>query len=131
WGSLVKAALMGSARCTTNIRTLGETGKKAADRVLRRTRAADLGTINGVPIGIMGNSEQGYGRVVLTNVLPLPNWSDAFRLGGVDPATGVRWVAGNTPPGPSHWEPPAQGLLVWDDIATAQPAIWKPHVPAT
>src|SRR6266850_1792364 len=122
-GALVKAALVASARFTTNIRTPGEGNKTTPDKILRRTRATDLGTINGFSIGIMGNSEQGYGRVVLTNVLPLPDWPDAFRLGGVDPDNGIRWTAGNTPPGPSHWEHPAQGLLVWDDIATAEPAI--------
>jgi len=121
-GALVKAALVASARFTTNIRRPGETEKSESDRTLRRTRSFDVGTINGIPIGIMGNSEQGYGRVVLTNVLPLPNWSDSFRLGGVG-KTGNRWTAGNTPPGPAHWEHPAQGLLVWDDIATAEPAI--------
>jgi len=130
-GALVKAALVASARFTTNIRTPGEGNKTTPDKILRRTRATDLGTINGFSIGIMGNSEQGYGRVVLTNVLPLPDWPDAFRLGGVDPDNGIRWTAGNTPPGPSHWEHPAQGLLVWDDIATAEPAIDNTHVSQT
>src|SRR3989442_508776 len=63
--------------------------------------------------------------------LPLPNGRDAFGLGGVDPANGIRWTAGNTPPGPSHWEHPAQGLLVWDDIATSEPAIDNTHVSQT
>ncbi len=125
-GALVKAALVASARFTTNVRTPGETDKSESDKTLRRTRSFDVGTINGIPIGIMGNSEQGYGRVVLTNVLPLPNWSDSFRLGGVG-KTGNRWMAGRTPPGPAHWENPAQGLLVWDDIATAEPTIDNTH----
>src|SRR2546426_1099391 len=119
-GALVKATLVASARFTTTIRTPGETTKSTTDKVLRRTRSTDVGTLCGnVPIGVMGNSEQGYGRVVLTNVLPLPNWSKSFRLGGVNRA-GARWTAGNTPPGTMHWEFPAQGLLAWDDIATGE-----------
>src|SRR4029077_269996 len=93
--------------------------------------SADLGTISGHNIGIMGNSEQGYGRVVMTSVLPLANWSKRFRVGGVDPANAVRWTAGNTPPGPMHWEYPAEGLLVWDDIATGEPAIDNAHTSQT
>ena len=130
-GALVKAALVASARFTTNIRTPGEVSKKAPDKVLRRTRAADVGTISGHVIGIMGNSEQGYGRVVMTSVLPLANWSKQFRVGGVDPANGVRWTAGNTPPGPMHWEYPAEGLLVWDDIATGELPIDNTHTSQT
>ncbi len=121
-GALVKASLVASARFTTNIRTPGETARTTNDKILRRTRATDLGTINGDDIGIIGNSEQGYGRIVLTNVLPLPNWSKFFHIGATG-ATGNRFTAGNTPPGPSHWEYPAQGLLAWDDIATAEPAL--------
>jgi len=121
-GALVKAALVASARFTTNIRTPGETSTSVTDKTLRRTRCFDEGTVAGVPIGIMCNSEQGYGRVVLSNVLPLPNWAKDHRLGGVA-GDGTRWTAGNTPPGVAHWEYPAQGLLVWDDIATAEPLI--------
>src|SRR5206468_2659841 len=121
-GALVKAALVASARFTTNIRVPGEQGTSTTDRILRRTRAFDAGTVSGVPIGIMGNSEQGYGRVVLTNVLPIPNWAKGHRLGGVA-ADGTRWTAGNSPPGVAHWEHPAQGLLIWDDIATGEAMI--------
>jgi thrombospondin type 3 repeat protein len=121
-GALVKAALVASARFTTNIRTPGELGTSTTDKTLRRTRCFDEGTVAGVPIGIMCNSEQGYGRVVLTNILPLPNWAKSHRLGGVA-ADGTRWTAGNTPPGVAHWEHPAQGLLMWDDIATGEALI--------
>src|SRR5262249_37294816 len=121
-GALVKAALVASARFTTNIRTPGEAAKSFSDKILRRTRGFDAGMIGGVPVGVIGNSEQGYGRVVLSNVLPMPNWADSTRLGGVG-KTGNRWTAGNTPPGPAHWEHPAQGLLIWDDLATGEPVI--------
>src|SRR5437899_12084012 len=46
-GAMVKAAFVASARFTTNIRTPGEGGKTTSDKILRRTRAADLGTIAG------------------------------------------------------------------------------------
>ncbi len=121
-GALVKAALVASARFTTNIRTPGEGSKPVQDKILRRTRAFDMGTIGSTDVGVLGNSEQGYGRVVLANVLPLPNWSKSFTLGG------GRFSAGNTPSGPQHLENPAQGLLVWDDIATLEPAIDNTHI---
>src|SRR6266849_5112866 len=66
----------------------------------------DLGSIAGTPVGVMGNSEQGYGRAVLTQVLPLSNWSDDFVLN----PNSVR-------------EHPAAGLLAWDHLATGEPVI--------
>ena len=107
-GALVKAALAASA-------DFGETGitiiAPATDHngLIRRTRAADLGTGPfGGNIGIWGNNEQGYGRPVLTDVLPLANWSRDFVL---HPDSGA----------PKEY--PAAGLLVWDQLATGEPPI--------
>jgi hypothetical protein len=61
-----------------------------------------------VQVDIMCNSEQGYGRPVLTDVLPLSNWSDSFVL---HPASLLAR------------EHPAAGLLVWDRLATGEPLI--------
>src|SRR5262249_28115545 len=70
----------------------------------------DLGITNSAlgPIGIWGNSEQGYGRPVLTDVLPLANWSRDFVL---HPASGA----------PKEY--PAAGLLVWDQLSTGEAPI--------
>jgi len=109
-GSLVKAALAASA--DFNEGGIATQGQDNNERNLRRTRALDLGVVPGiigsVYVGIMGNSEQGYGRAVLTHVLPLANWSKDFVL---HPASG------------SPREYPAAGLLVFDAIATAEPLI--------
>ena len=105
-GALVKAALAASA--DFNEGGLGTQGQDTNERNLRRTRAMDLGTVLGTPIGIMGNSEQGYGRPVLTDVLPLANWSTDFVL---HPASGL----------PREY--PAAGLLVFDAITTGEPLI--------
>jgi hypothetical protein len=106
-GALVKAALAASADFNEGgIGTQGETNSYVHN--LRRTRAMDLGTVTGVGVGILGNSEQGYGRPVLTDVLPLSNWSDDFVL---HPASG------------NPREYPAAGLLAFDAIATGEPLI--------
>ena len=105
-GALVKAALAASA--DFNESGIATQGQDNNERSLRRTRAMDMGTVVGIPIGIMGNSEQGYGRPVLTDVLPLADWSTDF----------VLHPASATPR-----EYPAAGLLVFDAIATGEPLI--------
>jgi hypothetical protein len=102
-GALVKAAIVAGAKFGVSVNPNGET---LAERDLRRTRSMDVGSPAGVPVGVLGNSEQGYGRALLTGVLPLANWSKAYT---VNP---------NTVP-----EFPAQGLLVWDAIATGEPLL--------
>ena len=87
---------------------LSRLSEGAEEALLRRTRALDLGTVAGTPVGIMGNSEQGYGRAVLTHVLPLADWSNDFVL---HPDSGM----------PKEY--PAAGLLAWDAIATGEPLI--------
>jgi hypothetical protein len=102
-GALVKAALAASA-------DFGETGITDVvaatdhDGMIRRTRAADIGGT----FGIITNDEQGYGRPVLTQVLPLSNWSDAFVL---HPSSGA------------PRENPVSGLLVWDQLSTFETPI--------
>jgi hypothetical protein len=102
-GALVKAALIASAKFNVSV---SAEGQSLADRDIRRTRAMDMGSPGGVAVGVLGNSEQGYGRVLLTGVLPLANWSKSF---AVNPS--------------SVPEFPAQGLLVWDDMATGEPLL--------
>ncbi|HEV8702312.1 MAG TPA: thrombospondin type 3 repeat-containing protein, partial [Candidatus Polarisedimenticolia bacterium] len=108
-GALVKAAMVASAKFGTLI---GTQGQDVNERNLRRTRGMNVGSPGGVFVGVMGNSEQGYGRAVMSHVLPLANWSKNFVTG---PNGG-----GNAASTPEH---PARGLLIWDDIATGEPAI--------
>jgi hypothetical protein len=107
-GAFVKAALAASADFMEN--GLGTQGEDNNERNVRRTRAYDLGTVVGQFgskfVGIMGNAEQGYGRAVLTHVLPLSNWPDNFLLH----------------PNLVN-EFPAAGLLAFDRMATGEPLI--------
>jgi hypothetical protein len=109
-GALVKAALAASS--DFNEGGIGTQGQDNNEKDLRRTRCMNLGTVTGVrgsvAVGVMCNSEQGYGRPVLTDVLPLAGWSDDFVL---HPAT------------PNVREFPAAGLLAFDAIATGEPLI--------
>ena len=109
-GALVKAALVASADFGEG---LNNNGQDATTMNLRRTRAYNLGTVFGigggsVNVGIMGNSEQGFGRAVLTDVLPLGNWSTDFTL---------------NPASVSQPEWPSPGLLAFDAIATGEPLL--------
>jgi hypothetical protein len=104
-GALIKAALAASADFNeSGSGSSTAAGANAEDLLLLRTRARDLGA----PVGIVGNSEQGYGRAVLTHVLPLANWPDRFAL---HPDSGA----------PREY--PAAGLLVWDHLATGEAPI--------
>ncbi len=104
-GALVKAALAASAdfgETSTNV-----LGASPTDTAIRRTRAREF-TLPGGIVDIIGNSEQGYGSGVLTQVLPLANWPDGFVL---HPDSGL------------PREHPAAGLLVWDALSTGEPLI--------
>jgi hypothetical protein len=109
-GTTVKALLAASA--DFNEGGIGTQGQDNNERDLRRTRCMDLGTVGGVQgsvqVDIMCNSEQGYGRPVLTDVLPLSNWPDNFILHPIQP---------------NIEENPAAGLLVFDHLATGEPFI--------
>jgi hypothetical protein len=102
-GPLVKAAIAASA----NFEELLEAEYPTIeDRKIAFTRATDMGTISGVNVGVIGNSEQGYGRPVLTSVLPLANWPSGKGIGA-----------------PNTIEYPAEGLILYDEIGTGEPAI--------
>ncbi len=106
-GALVKAALIAAANFGDNVTVRGQDDN---ERNIRRTRAMDIGEVRGggtsFNVGVLGNSEQGYGRVVLTGVLPISNWSKSF-------AVNQNAVT----------EQPAMNLLVWDPLATGEPGI--------
>jgi hypothetical protein len=103
-GPLVKAAIAASANFLEQIGNEYPTG--GADRAVASARGLNLGTVAGQDIGILGNSEQGYGRPVLTSVLPLANWPTGKGIGAPDTV-----------------EHPSAGLLIYDEIATGEPAI--------
>ncbi len=105
-GSLVRAALVASANFVENVEGNLPTVKGPDDLKLNTTRAANLGTIKGVPVNVMGNGVQGYGRIVLDQVLPLPNYP---------PTRGIGL--------PNTVEYPASGLIVYDMLATGEPPI--------
>ncbi|MEK7283775.1 MAG: S8 family serine peptidase, partial [Acidobacteriota bacterium] len=98
-GALVKASIVAAAKFGVIISIQGQ---DINERNLLRTRCMDVGSPGGVAVGVMCNSDQGYGRLVLSHVLPLSNWSKNFV------------TSPNSPSTPEH---PARGLLVWDDIA--------------
>ncbi|HZN03196.1 MAG TPA: thrombospondin type 3 repeat-containing protein, partial [Candidatus Polarisedimenticolia bacterium] len=103
-GALVKAALVASANF------LEENGRSQyptlTDRFVAQARAGNVGMVSGVNVGVLGNMEQGYGRVQLSNVLPIPNWPTVIGIGK-----------------PDTIEHSAAALLVWDDIGTGEPPI--------
>jgi hypothetical protein len=103
-GALVKAALVASAKF--GVRAATTFNHDPIETRFERSRGFDQGTVAGVPIGIIGNNTQGYGRVVLSQVLPLSNWP--------------HWFAVNPRSAPEF---PAPGLLVWDRVATGAPVI--------
>ena len=102
-GPLVKAAIAASANFEELLEAEYPTPN---DRTVAFSRASDIGTISGTPIGILGNMEQGYGRPVLTSVLPLANWPQGKGIGA-----------------PQTIEYPAAGLIVYDELGTGEPAI--------
>jgi hypothetical protein len=87
---------------------LNRQNEDTSERYVRRTRCLDVGIVAGTNVGIICNSEQGYGRAVGTNVFPLENWSNEFQL---------------HPGGANVREYPAAGLLVWDSLATGEPGL--------
>ena len=103
-GTLVKAALVAGANFLEENGTLGYPTN--ADRTIAQARAGNLGSVGGTTIGVIGNMEQGYGRVQIANVLPIPDWPPARGVGG-----------------PDTLEYPAAGLLIWDEVGTAEPTI--------
>src|SRR6185295_11449293 len=78
-GALVKAALVASANFLEGIGVSDY--PTTNDRLVGQSRSINLGTVSGVPVGIIGNNEQGYGRIQLSNILPIPNWPPAMSIG--------------------------------------------------
>ncbi|HEU4400624.1 MAG TPA: thrombospondin type 3 repeat-containing protein [Candidatus Polarisedimenticolia bacterium] len=103
-GALVKAALVAGA----NFLEEGPVANfpTTTDRKVGQARAVNIGLLRGDKVGIIGNNEQGYGRIQLSTVLPIPNWPLAKGIGAPDTV-----------------EYPAPGLLIFDDIGTAEPPI--------
>ena len=102
-GPLVKAAIAASANFLEEIDAEFPTNN---DQTLAFTRALNMGVVSGTSVGVIGNNEQGYGRPVVTSILPLANWPAGKGIGS-----------------PNTLEYPASGLLIYDDIATAEPPI--------
>ncbi|MEE9291538.1 MAG: S8 family serine peptidase, partial [Acidobacteriota bacterium] len=103
-GALVKAALVASANfLEQSSQTDFPTG---SDRSLGQARALNVGVIQSDAVGVIGNNEQGYGRVQVAHVLPLPNWPPSRPIGA-----------------PDVLEYPAAGLIVYDDLGTGEPPI--------
>jgi len=103
-GSLVKAALVASANFLEGITVTDY--PPGNDKLVGQSRAVNLAPFSGFPGGIIGNQEQGYGRIQLSSVLPIPNWPPSKAIG-----------LPNTP------EYPVSGLLIYDDLGTGEPPI--------
>ncbi len=103
-GSLVRAALVASA----NFLDQYTEAQKASptDKLIGKTRGANIGTVAGFPVGVIGNMSQGYGRAVLDQVLPLSNYPPTRGIGT-----------------PDTIEYPAAGLIVYDMLGTGEPPI--------
>jgi Thrombospondin type 3 repeat len=102
-GAAVKAALAASA----NFEELLESDyPTVSDRHVAFGRSVNIGTVAGTLVGVLGNMEQGYGRPVLTSVLPLANWPLSKGIGS-----------------PQTVEYPAAGLIIYDTLATGEGAI--------
>ncbi len=108
-GALVKAMLVASANFLEQ--STFTDAPTDSDRFVAQARAiystsGTQGCVGAGTVGVIGNNEQGYGRVQLSNVLPIPNWPPARPIGA-----------------PDTLEYPAAGLLVYDDIGTGEAVI--------
>jgi subtilase family protein/thrombospondin type 3 repeat protein len=101
-GVLVKAMLVASANFSEELigASSGGLSLDGNDVAVDTARAVDLATV-----GIIGNNRQGYGRAIVSQVLPIATWPD------------VSLGLPNTP------ERPAIGLVVWDYVGTNEPTI--------
>jgi subtilase family protein/thrombospondin type 3 repeat protein len=107
-GSLVRAALVAGSNFLEQAGTpadLGVPGRLVDERIFN-ARAIDADFVAGDFIGVIGNMVQGYGRIVLDQVLPLPNYPPTRGIGLPDTV-----------------EYPAAGLIVYDNLATGEPVI--------
>src|SRR5262249_53016994 len=108
-GSLVRAALVASANFleeyafANGVIPARATGH---DLQVANSRSINIGSGSGVNVGVIGNGIQGYGRVVLDQVLPLSNYPPTRGVGA-----------------PDTIEYPAAGLLIYDMLGTGEPPI--------
>ena len=107
-GALVKAMLVMMTNAMTERISNSAAGLNGNDRLVAGNRCGTfLGNDSlGNPIGVVGNFEQGCGRPILAQGLPLANYPDSQVYPLVGPGTP---------------ENPAAGLVVHDFIATGEP----------
>jgi len=105
-GSLVRAALVASANFLEEFTVPNSQETLTNDKLVGNTRGCNIGTVSGVPVGVIGNNSQGYGRPVLDQVLPLTNYPPTRGIGA-----------------PDTIEYPAAGLIVYDMLGTGEPPI--------
>jgi subtilase family protein/thrombospondin type 3 repeat protein len=101
-GALVKALLVASANFGEELigQVSGALSMDGNDVLVDSTRGVELANV-----GIIGNNRQGYGRAIVSEVLPIASWPD---------------IALGLPDTPEH---PALGLVVWDFVGTNEPTI--------
>src|SRR5439155_20119611 len=95
-GPLVKAAVVASANFLEFLESEYPT---VNDSLVGQSRAFNIGTVGGINVGVIGNNEQGYGRPVMTSVLPLANWPKGKGIGS-----------------PNTIEYPSAGLIIYDEL---------------
>jgi hypothetical protein len=105
-GSLVRAALVASANFLEYLVNDVPPRPATADMAVFQSRGANVGNVAGTQIGLLGNFVQGYGRIVLDNVLPISNIPSTIGMGE-----------------PDTIEYPAAGLIVYDMLGTGEPPI--------
>jgi hypothetical protein len=99
-GALIRAALVASANFLELFSL--PTQVNPNDLPVANSRAVNLGA----PVGVIGNGVQGYGRIVLDQVLPISNYPPTRGIGAPDTV-----------------EYPAAGLIVYDMLGTGEPPI--------
>ncbi|HEU5182321.1 MAG TPA: hypothetical protein VFW45_16160, partial [Candidatus Polarisedimenticolia bacterium] len=100
-GAAVKALLAASANFQEQLIGLNATtsGMDGLDAQVATTRGSVV-TISGTP-RVLGNNQQGYGRAIVSQVLPLVNWANV----GIPPDGAITQ---------DTIEKPGLGLLVWE-----------------
>jgi Subtilase family/Thrombospondin type 3 repeat len=110
-GSLVRAAVVASASFSDSTDFFTEPAKPIANELkVANARAVNMGNVAGANVGVIGNGIQGYGRVILDQVLPIPSIPPTRAYGA-----------------PNTLEYPAAGLLIWDTLGTGEPVINATH----
>ncbi|HXH27461.1 MAG TPA: hypothetical protein VNL37_00340, partial [Candidatus Polarisedimenticolia bacterium] len=106
-GSLVRAALVASANFAEHFPIPADASP--LERTIASSRGVNLASVTAsscAPSQVIGNSVQGYGRIVLDQALPLSDYPSGRGVGAPDTV-----------------ELPAAGLLIWDMLGTAEPPI--------